>query len=46
MIPYAAPSEMRLRIAAFTASTIDRNARVNRTSVSTRTNARTYAKFP
>ena len=46
MIPNAAPSEMRLRIAALIASTIERNARVSRMSVRIRTNASTYGKFP
>ena len=40
-IPYAAASEARLRIAALSGSTIERNARASRISVSTSTNAST-----
>ncbi len=45
-IPKAAPSEMRLRIAALIGSTIERKARVSRTSVRMSTNASTYGKLP
>ena len=41
MIPNAAPSETRLRIAAFSGSTSERNARASRMNVSRTTNPST-----
>jgi hypothetical protein len=40
-IPYAAPSETRLRITALSGSTTERKARISRTNVRMRTNRRT-----
>ena len=46
MIPNAAPSEMRFRIAALIGSTIERNARVRSRIVSSTTKPSTYGKLP
>ena len=45
-IPYAAPSEMRFRMTAFSGRRIERNARISRTYVSTITNSSTHWKLP
>ena len=46
MIPKAAASERRFRTIALSASTVERNARVSRISVRSRTSPSTYGKLP